>query len=173
MQYSAIRDQQAIFWRACRRPSITASARHWELGAASGRHKIIYGLFESSGEPDRATCPRLTRGDCHRLGGEVGYRVGPNMRVGFVVARQDRHSTVDAIRGYRQDRRGHVAELRVLSRFDKREISVQRHSDCTRRVLSMRRIPASPDNRRVFGRRARERWPRNGLWRYPSRFAIS
>ena len=99
VQYSAIRNQQAYLLAG-----VSGSVNHrlgdtWDIGARTGRHKMSYGLFESS-DGESGALTGVTEEIVTDYGGEVGCRLAPNLRVGFGVRKQDRHSTVDAIRGY-------------------------------------------------------------------------
>jgi len=103
VQYSAIRDQQAYL-----HAGLTVSVNHrfgesWDVGGRAGRHHLTYGLFEGSGDlvvpgaESDAPPENITL-----YGGEVGYRLGPSMRLAFGLNQQHRRSTGVSTRGYRR-----------------------------------------------------------------------
>ena len=103
VSYSAMRDQAAYLLSG-----VTASATHrlgegWDVVGRVARHRLSYGLFESSGES--GVPPQIPASDAAQeqeivtdLGGEMGYRIGPAMRLAFVLSRQHRRSSVVAAR---------------------------------------------------------------------------
>jgi hypothetical protein len=102
LSYSAISGQHAYL-----HAGLTTSVNHrlgetWDIGARAGRHRLSYGLFElppGEGQDSEFDNDREIVSD---YGGEVGYRVGPDTRVGFRVDHQHRRSTVDATREYKR-----------------------------------------------------------------------
>jgi hypothetical protein len=100
IQYSAIRNQEAYL-----QAGMAASVNHrfgetWDAGARAGWYQLTYGLFEGSGDP---VVP--AESDAYKVtqfGGEVGYRVGPSMRLALVVAQSHRQSAVGSLREYRR-----------------------------------------------------------------------
>jgi hypothetical protein len=103
VSYSAVRDEPAYLLAG-----VTASVTHrlgegWEVGGRIGRNQLSYGLFEPSGTPDappEAPAPDADREIVTDTGLEIGYRVGPSMRIAFALRRQDRRSIVNAERDY-------------------------------------------------------------------------
>jgi hypothetical protein len=107
VSYSAIRGQHAYLLSG-----VTASVNHrlgdtWDVGARTGRHSLSYGLFEVQ-EPGGGQGSEFDNDGeiVSEYGGEVGYRIGPDTRLGFRLDRQHRQSTIDATRVYEHTRAG-------------------------------------------------------------------
>jgi hypothetical protein len=101
LEYSAIQGQHAYLLAGVR-PSVTHRLNEaWDLGAHAGRYRLSYGLFNLlEGSPDQV----LEFGDGREVvteyGGEVGYRLGSDTRIGFSMTRSHRESTVGFVREY-------------------------------------------------------------------------
>jgi hypothetical protein len=103
VEYSAIRNQDVYLMTG-----ITGTVNHrfgekWDAGGRFGHYRLTYGLFEDSADssgsaPESGADPAIVR----RYGGEVGYRVGPSMRVAFGLYQQDRRSMVTSVRDYQR-----------------------------------------------------------------------
>ncbi len=116
VEYSAFRNQEAYLLAG-----LTASVNHrfgetWDAGARVGRFRTTYGLFEESGAsvvpPPQ---PNAYAEDYIQYGGELGYRLGPRMRLAFRVLQQHRDSGTRRNPGVQPDRGRHVRQLCVLS----------------------------------------------------------
>jgi hypothetical protein len=101
VEYSAVRNQEAYLLAG-----LTASVTHrfgetWDAGARVGRYHVTYGLFEDSGAPVvTGPQPNAYSEDVTLGGGELGYRVGPRMRLAFRLYQQNRDSDLGPTRGY-------------------------------------------------------------------------
>ena len=101
VEYSAVRNQNAYLLGG-----LTASVNHrfgetWDAGARVGRYHVTYGLFEDSSAPVvSGPQPNAYAEDATQGGGELGYRVGPRMRLAFVLYHQHRESDLGPTRGY-------------------------------------------------------------------------
>jgi Putative beta-barrel porin 2 len=94
LSFSAIRGQQAYL-----NGGISAAVAHrlnetWDVGARVSRNLQTYDVFETTdtGQADQEIVTNYR--------GDVGYRVGPDTRLGFVVSHQTRGSTFTSARGY-------------------------------------------------------------------------
>jgi Putative beta-barrel porin 2 len=99
VQYSAVRNQEAYLFAG-----LTASVNHrfgetWDAGGRMSRYQLTYGLFDDPGSPVVATGSAYAE-NVTQYAGEVGYRVGPSMRVAFRCSHHRKHSEFDLIRGY-------------------------------------------------------------------------
>jgi Putative beta-barrel porin 2 len=101
VQYSAVRNQEAYL-----QAGLTASVNHrfnetWDAGARIGRFHLTYGLFEGTGAPG-VPGPQSSgyAEDITQYGGQLGYRIGPQMRLAFVLHQQQRDSELGTTRGY-------------------------------------------------------------------------
>jgi hypothetical protein len=103
ISYSAMQGQHAYLLSGA-----TASVNHrlsgrWDIGARIGRHRVSYGLFALTDEPGAEPPAANVNSDQEinvQYGGEVGYRVVPEMRVGFDLGHSNRRSTVVSSREY-------------------------------------------------------------------------
>jgi hypothetical protein len=103
VEYSAIRNQEAFLLAGVRVSINHRLGETWDVGARAARYHQTYGLFESSADPNALGLVSDTYGEIiNQYGGEVGYRVGPSMRLGFILNRQHRQSTVGSTRQYRR-----------------------------------------------------------------------
>jgi hypothetical protein len=77
----------------------------WDIGVRAGSHELSYGLFDFAvvpGDESPAASVGRNREMVTDYGGNVGYRVGRGIRVGFGIGHQYRRSTFGAARGYQQ-----------------------------------------------------------------------
>jgi Putative beta-barrel porin 2 len=103
VEYSAVRNQQAYLLAGLRVSVSHRFSETWDAGARVGRYHLTWGLFEDSGTPVvPGPQPNTYAEDVTQFRGELGYRVGPHMRVAFGLYQQQRESSVDSARGYRQ-----------------------------------------------------------------------
>jgi hypothetical protein len=103
VEYSAVRNQQAYLLAGLRVSVSHRFSETWDAGARVGRYHLTWGLFEDSGTPVvPGPQPNTYAEDVTLYRGELGYRVGPHMRVAFGLYQQQRESSVDSARGYRQ-----------------------------------------------------------------------
>jgi hypothetical protein len=106
VSYSAFEGQHAFLLSG-----MTGSVAHrfgggWDAMARAGRHRVSYELF-GLGTVAAAQAPESfgpNRETVTELGGQVGYRLGPDVRLAFDLGQFERRSTVLAGRGYGRTR---------------------------------------------------------------------
>jgi hypothetical protein len=108
ISYSAIQGQHAYLLSG-----VTLLIDHrldgrWDVGARVGRHRLSYGVFTPTGDPD-APPPPLSAADREivtQYGGEIGFRFGPDTRTAINVSHSTRVSTVTTGREYERTQVG-------------------------------------------------------------------
>ena len=109
IEYSAIRGQHAYLLAGFRSSVTHRLGSGFDIGAGAARYRLSYGLFSLITEPGgEIEVPGFadTSEIVTEHFGEVGYRVGRQMRIGFRAARQHRRSTVARAREYESVRAG-------------------------------------------------------------------
>ena len=113
ISYSAIQGQHAYLLSG-----VTLLANHrlngqWDVGARVGRHRLSYGVFAPTGNPDVPPPLSATyRETVTQYGGDIGYRFGPDTRMAMNVYRSTRGSTVADGREYERTLVGWSLEYR-------------------------------------------------------------
>jgi len=115
VSYSAIRGQHAYLFEGGRVLIRHRLNETWDIGGRVGRHELSYGLFGrevSLGDPVPGGLVGYHE-TVTEYAGEVGFRAGPQTRLGFTLGRQQRHSVAGPTRGYERVRAG----LSITYRF--------------------------------------------------------
>jgi hypothetical protein len=103
VEYSAIRNQEAYLLAGVRVSVNHRLGDTWDVGGRAARYHQSYGLFESSADPNAFGSVSDTYVEIiDQYGGEVGYRFGPSMRLGFALNQERRRPTVGSAREYRR-----------------------------------------------------------------------